>query len=296
MARGHDPMYQRRRLRSALRRLRDQAGETQREAAHALEWSPSKLIRIETGAVGISITDLRALLAHYGVIDNELIAELEEAARDSRRQTWWSKYRHMLDPQFQELLGFESSATIIRDFNPLLLPGLVQTEDYARELIKAQLDDQQREANPDLENNLVQARLERQRLLADEDHPEMFFILDEAVLRRRIGGAQTMVRQLEHLKALARRPGFNLQVVSFETGAYSGLWGPFVVFELVGDRVDSASDEVVVFLENAGADYLIRDNPEQSSRYVERFLKLENLASRKEDIEKVLDDIIAQMS
>jgi transcriptional regulator with XRE-family HTH domain len=296
MARGHDPLFQRRRLRGELRRLRARAKETQRDAAQALEWSPSKLIRIETGAVGVSITDLRAMLAHYGVTDKQRIEDLVESARASRRPAWWSKYRDLMDPKFQELLGFEGSASIIRAFNPLLVPGLLQTEDYARALIEEQMDVQELEADPGRADRIVQARLERQALLVGDDSPQMFFILDEAVLRRRVGGTQTMLGQLQHLKELALRPRIDLQVVSFNVGAYSGLWGPFVVFELDDYQDEFTHGEIIVFLENAGADYLIRDDPEQSTLYVERFFRLEQIASPKGDAEKVLDSVIEQMS
>jgi len=292
MVRRHDPLFQRRRLRSELRRLRVRRGVTQKAAAQDLEWSPSKLVRIETGVVGISLTDLRALLAYYGVTDNNQIGDLVEAARDSRKPAWWSQYKDLLDPRFLELLSYENSASVIRDFNPLLLPGLMQTEDYARALIKEQVD-----VSPSVEERLVQARLERQKLIYSDERPEMFFILDEAVLRRSIGGRDAMVRQTQHLRNLAELPRVHIQLVSFDVGAYSGLWGPFVIFDLTDDRYDDLTEsEFLVFLENSGGDYLFRDDPQQSSRYVERFIRLEEIATPKVDIFNLLDDAISRLA
>jgi transcriptional regulator with XRE-family HTH domain len=289
MVRGRDPLFQKRRLRGELRRLRGEASLTQREVAEALHWSPSKVIRIETGATGISVTDLRALLARYGVSDPAYIEDLETAALDSRRSPWWQEYEDVLDPQYQALLGFESAAIIIREFNPLLIPGLLQTREYAEAYFK--------ELGVDLavDARTIEARLEHQKLLEEDDRPEMFFILDEAAIRRRIGGSTVMADQLRHLVELAQRPRISIQVIDFGAGAHSGLAGPFIVFELSSYQGDSGGDEYIVFLETAGPDYLIRDSPEQSSTYVERFLKLEQVAHSTEDTIAIINETIEQI-
>jgi transcriptional regulator with XRE-family HTH domain len=283
MVRGHDPLVQGRRLRGELRRLRKDAGLTQREVAKALEWSNSKLIRIETGAVGISITDLRALLAHYGHQDSPYVEDLEIAARDSRRSPWWHEYRDILDPQYQELLGYESTATLIREFNPLLIPGLLQTKEYAEAFFKELGVEISKDARS------IQARLEHQKLLNEKDRPEMFFILDESAVRRRVGDTDVMRAQLEHLRNVSQMSNITIQIIEFDAGAHSGLAGPFIVFEL-------SDGEFVVFLETAGPDYLIRDSAEQSSTYLERFYNLEHIALSKEDTGAMLDEIIEKMS
>lgn len=130
-----DPTIHRRRLRSELRKAREAAGMTQRDVAAAMDWSQSKLIRIETGAVNISTNDLRALLGHYG-IERARTENLVEVARASRDQPRWNVYKDVAEPEYIAFLGYESSASIIRNFEPLLIPGLLQTEEYAREILK----------------------------------------------------------------------------------------------------------------------------------------------------------------
>ncbi len=129
-----DPAILRRRLRSELRKARDTAGMTQRDVAVAMDWSQSKLIRIESGAVNISTNDLRALLGHYSV-DSDRSNALVDIARAAREPTPWSIYKDVATPEYIAFLGYEASASIIRNFEPLLVPGLLQTEEYARTVI-----------------------------------------------------------------------------------------------------------------------------------------------------------------
>src|SRR5690349_2020111 len=125
---GPDPTIHRRRLRSELRRAREASGRTQWETAQAMDWSLSKLIRIETGAVRVSTNDLRAMLSYY-TVDAERVAALVEVARAAREQPRWARYRDVASPEYLVFLGFESSATVIRNFEPILIPGLLQTEE-----------------------------------------------------------------------------------------------------------------------------------------------------------------------
>ncbi|MGH3977188.1 MAG: Scr1 family TA system antitoxin-like transcriptional regulator, partial [Pseudonocardiaceae bacterium] len=131
-----DPAIHRRRLRSELRNAREAAGMTQRDVAAAMDWSQSKLIRIESGAVNISTNDLRALLHHYNV-DSTRIDALVDVARAGREMTRWSIYKDVASPELIAFLGYESSASIIRTFEPFLVPGLLQTEEYARTVISS---------------------------------------------------------------------------------------------------------------------------------------------------------------
>jgi transcriptional regulator with XRE-family HTH domain len=132
MASGLDPMVQRRRLRVELRKAREAAGLSQKEVAPEMDWSLSKLIRIETGAVSISINDLRMLLQLYRVSDLERTNGLIAMARAAREPAWWFPYREGLSPEFTNMLSYESAASIIRNFQPMLVPGLLQTGEYAR--------------------------------------------------------------------------------------------------------------------------------------------------------------------
>lgn len=275
-------MVQGRRLRSELRRARQAAHLTQKQVADALEWSTSKLIRIERGPVGISITDLRALLQHYKITDRKRVEELSEMARVSKRPAWWTKYRHIMNSQFVGMLGFEASATAIRQYHGALVPGLLQTEDYSREVITAYTADQS------LVEDGVSARLERQQLLDRDDPPEMFFILDEAVIRRVVGGPRTMREQLERLKELADRPTMTIQVIPFSAGAHAGLPASFAIYEFPPEE----DDDFIVVLEGPGGHSVIRNDNGEASVYVDKFAKLTTGASEPSRIGQVIDNAI----
>ncbi|MWK34852.1 helix-turn-helix domain-containing protein [Actinomadura sp. J1-007] len=134
MAAAESPTVRQRRLRVELRRSRDGSGLTQDQVAESLDWSLSKVIRIESGAVNISTTDLRALLSLYGVAE-ERIAELVTLARAARERAWWSGYKKVISQQYYDLIGYESAAAAIRQFEPLVIPGLLQTQEYAHAYI-----------------------------------------------------------------------------------------------------------------------------------------------------------------
>ena len=168
MASGQDPMVQRRRLRVELRKARENAGLSQKEVAPAMDWSLSKLIRIEAGSVNISINDLRVLLQHYGVDDRGRIDSLLTMARAAKEPAWWLPYKEVLSPEFSTFLSYESAASIIRNFEPVLVPGLLQTEEYARATLAEMVPPV---AVLDAEmlgqiDNLVELRMERQDRMA----------------------------------------------------------------------------------------------------------------------------------
>jgi transcriptional regulator with XRE-family HTH domain len=265
----------RRRLRVELKRLRSQADLTQRQVAQDLDWSPSKIIRIENGSVAVGVTDLRALLDRYGVHEKQVIDELVEMARASKRQPF-SEYRDILAPETIKFFGYEASASIIRQFEPLVLPGLLQTEEYARAVLNIH-------DIPTLRADLyVQSRQERQELLDRRDSPELFFIIDESVLLRPVGGQSAMRHQLQHLLEVARRPRVTIQVLPFALGAHAGLRGPFVLLEF-----PSADDPDVLYLENRlGGDRTFVDEPETTSQYRAMFWEMEDQASKPDELDE----------
>jgi len=277
---GVDPQVHRRRLGARLKRIREQTPLTQQQVTTALEWSLSKLVRIEMGAVGISATDLRALLRQYGVTDEQQLRPLLDDAREGRRTTWWHRFGD-LPPQFISFLAYESSATLIRQYQGLVIPGLLQTEDYAWAVLGAIIE-------PERVSTLVELRRKRQELLERPDEPRLFFILDEGVIRRRVGGVEVMLAQLQHLKELGRRPNITIRILPFEVGQHAGLKGSFVVLE-VGD------DYPVVYLENSAGDILSRDDPNEASKYVSSFLQLEAVATAENSLDDFLDGVIAEM-
>ncbi|AHI00443.1 helix-turn-helix transcriptional regulator [Kutzneria viridogrisea] len=285
MTKDVSPVVLQRRLRTELRRSRQQAGQTLKEVAEALDWSLSKVIRIETGAVGISTTDLKALLGQLGVTDAERVRELVGAAKASQRQEWWSAYRGVLDQQFLTYLGYEDAASRIRVCQGLQLPGLLQTEDYARAVIRLYTSD------PELVELGVQVRMRRQQLWERATPPETVFALDEAVLRRWVGGPEVTRAQLYRLLELDARDNVSLRVLPFSLGAHPGLRGSFTIMEFPDEEQDFA-----VLLEQPGGDVLIRENPEETSTYVETFAELEALAHPPgSGLTEVIERVLAEL-
>jgi transcriptional regulator with XRE-family HTH domain len=276
-----DPAAMRRRLRVELRRLRSAADLTQREVAEALDWSPSKIIRIESGQVGITVTDLRALAGHYGVHDGEQLAALVELARNSKKQPF-ADYRDVLSAETVKYFGYESSAKRVRQVQPLLVPGLMQTEEYTRAVLTAY-------GRTDLERDrIVASRRERQELLERDSVPEQIVILDEAVLRRQVGGPGVMRNQLRHLLQLAQRSDFSILVLPFGVGAHEAMRGPFVHLEF-----PEATDPDVLYLEYGRGPSSFIDDPEVTALYQERFIQLEDLASDAGEFPGYVQKVIA---
>lgn len=284
MPQPETPVTQQRRLRAELKRAREQSGMTQREVAEALDWSPSKVIRIETGAVIISTSDLMALLPHYGITDRKRIDTLVEVARASRKQAWWDEYRPYYDQQFLTFLGYEASTIRLRAFQALLVPGLLQTKAYSEAVIRAYTDDLE------VISRGVEVRAKRQQILDLKSGPELFFVLDEAVLHRWVGGADVMREQLLRLEELDQRPNINIQVVPFTAGAHSGMRGAFTIFEFPFEEEDYA-----LLLEHPDGDVLIQNNPDVASTYVETFFELEAVAAPKGEINKITRPIIESL-
>jgi transcriptional regulator with XRE-family HTH domain len=284
---GPDPTIHRRRLRSELRKAREAAAKTQRETAKAMDWSMSKLIRIETGDVRISTNDLRALVAYYGVSDERAV-ELVEVARAAREPARWSRYRDVASPEYLAFLGYESSAAIIRNFEPILVPGLLQTEEYARVVISEV-------EQPTHVDGLVDLRVERQEILVRDPAPDVHFIIDESVIRHVVGGPEVMRRQLIQLKEMAQQSHVHLRIAPFELGIYPRMRVPYVIFEF-----DSPQDEDVLYIETT-EELVIRENsPNEGARngpveYLQSFWQMEQLAHR-EDTVGYLDDALARIS
>jgi transcriptional regulator with XRE-family HTH domain len=263
------PAVQRRRLKTELRGARQQAGLTQDQVAAAMEWSLSKVIRIEAGTVGISANDLRALLGLYDEQDPDQVANLLTLARAGRERPWQNVYKDVASQRLLEFIEFEAAASITRNFQPLMVPGLLQTREYAQVML--------RELNRDLtsENidSLVQVRMRRQELLDREDAPLLLFIMDEAATRRLVGDRHVMRRQLDRLTELAARPRITVEVLPFSAGAYPALNGSFVIQEFP----DSA-DADVLYQEGPQGEELRSDDPELIRRYRDIFDELRRLS------------------
>jgi transcriptional regulator with XRE-family HTH domain len=236
MVSGESPAVARRRVRLALRGAREAKGLTQNQVAQALEWSLSKVNRIESGDVSISTTDLKALLEFYGVDNQATVAGLVEDARTSRRERWYTdpRYREHLTPATLQLLQFESEASAIRTFQITLIPGVMQTEAYAAAVMGVV---------PELSEEDQEVRLEvrmrrRQQILGRRDPPEYYLVLDESVLFRAVGGEQVMAGQLQGLLSLAKHSNVRVRVVPFAKAALIAPLGPFSILDL-GDEEDA---------------------------------------------------------
>jgi transcriptional regulator with XRE-family HTH domain len=212
-------------LGSQLRRLREAAGISAEKAGYEIRASRSKISRMETGRVGLKVRDLEDLLTLYGVTDEQQRAKVVALARRSKAPEWWAKYNDILPDWFETYLGLESAATSIRSFEMQFVPGLFQTEDYARAVTElghqtAPLDEIERR---------VGLRLKRQELLGRAQPPRIWAVMDEAVLRRPVGGLPVMRAQLRHLVEAARMPRVTLQVVPFARGGHAGASGSFSI-------------------------------------------------------------------
>jgi transcriptional regulator with XRE-family HTH domain len=293
MVSGLDPLFQRRRLRSELRKAREAAGLKQRDVAPAMDWSLSKLIRIETGAVGISINDLKVLLQLYRVTEPDRVNELLEMARAAKEPAWWSTYREAASSEFLTFLGYESSASIIRNFEPLLMPGLLQTEEYARaalaELVPPVAQDNARLTSQ--VDALVELRMERQERLSQRSAPpKVFFALDEAVVHRWVGGSDVMRRQLQRLKEALASPEWTIWIVPFSVGLYQRQRGSYVLFEFPADE-----DEDILYLEGSRGELIIRDDLHETAVYLEAFWRIEQIALKNEDAISLVDHAISRL-
>ncbi|MFC7819025.1 MULTISPECIES: helix-turn-helix domain-containing protein [unclassified Streptomyces] len=278
MARDIDPSLNRRRLRIELRKARDQAGLTQRDAVQQLEWSLSKLIRIEKGTVSLSVTDLRALLQLYGVTDPARVEELEEAARGSKGVSWWVQYSEVVTPAYALYLGYEGSADTIRMYNPVVLPGLVQTEDYATALMSTLTEEAR--VRPQVELRITR----QERFFDSDDGPEIDIVLDEAALRRQIGGPAVMRRQLDHLKSLMEHPRLTIRVLPFSVGAHFSVSTSFILLEF-------KDDDDLLYLEGPGGGLSSRDDLGLTARHQESFEDISDKAYDGARVIELLDEV-----
>jgi transcriptional regulator with XRE-family HTH domain len=284
------PAVQRRRLRTELRRARQEAGLTQDQVSTALEMSLSKVIRIEAGTVGVSANDLRALLNLYNVRDRDELDNLLTLARAGRERPWQSKYRDVASPRLLQFIEFEAAASITRNFQPLMVPGLLQTSEYARIMLRVLNPDLPDKPSVDIDT-LLEVRMKRQELLDREDSPELFFILDEAATRRLVGGKDVMFKQLRQLIELAARPRITVEVLPFSAGAYPGLNGSFVIQEF-----PDPADADVLYQEGPQGEEISSDDPELISHYREIFEELRHLSLGPQGSLNFLDQLAKELA
>jgi transcriptional regulator with XRE-family HTH domain len=247
-----DPGVHRRTLRSVLRQLRESCGKTQSAVAQEMSWSVSKLIRIESGSVSISVNDLRALLRSYDVTDGERITVLVELAQLARRPSWLSGFRDVASEEYLAYIAYEEIAMRSYNFQPVIIPGLLQTEEYAVEIMQTIRGPK----NPSRIEKLVELRTSRQdRIFSREDPYDLHFLLDESVVRRPVGGADIMRRQLEWLGEMAERPNVTIDIIPFSAGFYRSIRVPFVLFQF-----SQPVDQAVLYLEYPSKEQIVRED------------------------------------
>lgn len=220
-----------RRLGADLRQLRRKANLTAEAVGTELGFSQSKISRIEKGEVRVSRTDLKALLALYGVTDEAQINTFIDAAKDAKSQGWWIAYEDALPREYRDFIALEGSASKIRTFEGMVVPGLVQTAEYIKHVITAGPE----VLPPGHVDSLIKVRVERQTILDQDSPPKFWIIVSEGALRQLVGGRDVMVDQLQHLSDLTERSYITLQVLPFKAGAHAGIQSSFVLFDFPTD-------------------------------------------------------------
>ena len=275
------PTVRERRLARTLRHLREEASLTIEDVAEKLEISPSTVSRMETAQVGVRPRDLRFLLDMYEITEAER-DQLLQIARERRQQQWWQEYADL--PNIA-VAGLEEDASTIWQYSTQLVPGLLQTEAYARAVLGAiRLD-----SKPGDIDRRLDLRLHRQALLTRADAPEYWVILDEAVVRRQVGGPAAMAEQLGHLIEVARLPNVTVQVLPFTSGEHAGMDGEFTIL-----HYRESEDPDVVYIENTGND-LYLERSEVTRRYNKLFDHLRAAAQNPGESIRTLGTIQSQL-
>lgn len=254
---GSGPTALRILLGSQLRRLRETKGVTREEAGHLIRGSESKISRMELGRVGFKERDVSDLLTLYGVVDEQAREAIITLVGKANEPGWWHRFNDVLPTWFQAYVGLEEAAARIRTYEVQFVPGLLQTKEYARAVVTAGSAG----ISSDEIARRVDLRLERQRVLDRPDGPFFWAVIDEAALRRPIGGAEVMRAQLEHLADLMRQPNVTIQIMPFSFGGHSAEGGAFSILRFP----DRELPDVVYVEQLASALYL--DKREDVDKY-----------------------------
>ncbi|MEV6242225.1 helix-turn-helix transcriptional regulator [Lentzea sp. NPDC051838] len=278
MPRKESPVVLQKRLLTELKQTRVGLDLSQQAVAEAMDWSVSKLIRIEKGENKISVTDVQALLFHYGVRDDARIAELVGMTRAIRqsRSAWMERYRGSFTEQFAKFLELETSAIRIRQSQLNVIPGLLQIPDYARVLVEAYGQ------KGEVATRSVEIRMHRQSVL-EPDGPEIHIVLDESVLHRVIGSEDVLRRQLARIKEIAALAHVTIQVLPFAAGIHPAMKSSFSILEF-----SEGEEDFALLLEHPGRDELMTVGPELQE-YLNHFYQLEKFALPASETSKVID-------
>jgi transcriptional regulator with XRE-family HTH domain len=261
------PTMLRRQLGAELRRLRERARRTVADVAGQLGWSESKLSRIETAHIGIRRPDLERLLDVYGLAEAARGRLIALAGR-SKQRAWWEAYGEALPDAYETLIDFEAEAGVLSTYEAQVVPGLLQTSEYASAVTQAYVLDEPVE----FVDQRVQVRMARQAVLTRDPPPQLRAILDEDVLRRQIGGPDVLRRQMLRLIEMSERPTITIQVLPFSVGAHPALNGSFILLDFPG-----GSDEPLAYSEGVTGG-VFRNRSEHVARYRLIFQALQELS------------------
>ncbi|WP_248965372.1 helix-turn-helix domain-containing protein [Sphaerisporangium perillae] len=281
---GSGPTALRILLGAQLRRLREHKGISREDAGHQIRGSESKISRMELGRVGFKERDVADLLTLYGVADGEARSAVMDLLQRANEPGWWHRFNDLLPSWFQAYVGLEEAASRIRTYEVQFIPGLLQTKEYARAVIRAGAAG----IGAAEIARRVDLRMERQRVLDRADGPIFWAVIDEAALRRPIGGTDVMRGQLEHLLELMRLPNITIQVMPFSFGGHSAEGGAFSILRFE----DSELPDVVYVEQLASALYL--DKREEVDRYSEVMERLCAVSTTPDDTVEILQKIISQ--
>jgi transcriptional regulator with XRE-family HTH domain len=282
------PLVRRRQLGSTLRKYRIDAGLSVKEVAERLLCSPSKISRIENAQRNATLRDVRDLCNMYGILDELEQKNLMGLARESRERGWWQNSN--LDPALETLIGMEGAAKVISEYEPLLVPGLLQTRDYAEAILDAI-----HPGDPIIRQPAaVDVRVKRQQILASASRPAFNVVLDEAALHRTVGGPAVMRMQIGHLMEMAESSIVRLQVVPFSKGAYIGMNSGFTILEFAEPAVPPEESVVpaVVYVEGLTED-TYHDRSSEVGQFVDAFGWLRVQALSPTDTLKILRAMIS---
>jgi hypothetical protein len=273
---GGGPTVRRMLVGAQLRRLRTEQGISRERAGQAIRASEWKIHRLENGQVGFKERDIVDLLGLYGVTDPHEVEALLAMARGANTPGWWLQYAGILPLWFRAYVDLEPAAMLIRTYQGQLIPGLLQTEDYMRAVIRgAHLDE-----SPEQVERRVALRMSRQSLITRADAPRLWAVMDEAVLRRPVGGADVMRVQLERLIDAAKLPNVTLQILPFGAGAHPAMVGAFSILRFP----DQALPDIVYVEHLTNALYLDRRED------VEQYLHvMETVCVRSERANKTIE-------
>jgi transcriptional regulator with XRE-family HTH domain len=257
MAPSSSPTVRRRRLATELHRLRQASKMTIEQVAEALEWSSGKVSKIENARVSVMPRDVRRLLDIYGIIEGQEREMLLSLARESRERGWWQQYGEAVPEWFATYVGLEAEASTISAYQAETVPGLLQTQRYAAALHRAALMNATEE---EIERH-VAVRMERQARLKQPDAPQLWVVLNEAVLRRMIGERAIMHEQLAKLAEAAATPNITLQVLPFSAGAHASMDSAFSIVSF-----DPPTDGEIVYFEHPTCSLYV-EKPDEVARY-----------------------------